>query len=81
MRFNPEEITSVLRKEIEEFRSDLDVAEVGTILEVGDGIARVYGLSNAKSGELIAFSNGSMNSASVSAIGLAVEAPTICAPS
>ncbi|MCC7138251.1 MAG: F0F1 ATP synthase subunit alpha [Planctomycetes bacterium] len=58
MRFNPEEITSVLRKEIEEFRSDLDVAEVGTILEVGDGIARIYGLDRAMAGEMLEFEGG-----------------------
>ena len=58
MRFNPEEITSVLRKEIEEYRSDLDVAEVGTILEVGDGIARIYGLDRAMAGEMLEFESG-----------------------
>ncbi|MFO0932788.1 MAG: F0F1 ATP synthase subunit alpha [Planctomycetota bacterium] len=58
MRFNPEEITSVLRKEIEEFRSTLDVAEVGTILEVGDGIARIYGLDRAMAGEMLEFETG-----------------------
>ena len=58
MRFNPEEIVSVLRKEIEEFRTQLDVAEVGTILEVGDGIARVYGLDRAMAGEMLEFEGG-----------------------
>ncbi|MCM2305819.1 MAG: F0F1 ATP synthase subunit alpha [Elusimicrobia bacterium] len=58
MRFNPEEITSVLRKEIEEYRSALDVAEVGTILEVGDGIARIYGLDRAMAGEMLEFESG-----------------------
>ena len=58
MRFNPEEIVSVLRKEIEEYRSALDVAEVGTILEVGDGIARVYGLDQALAGEMLEFEGG-----------------------
>ena len=55
MRFHPEEITSVLKKEIETYRSALDVAEVGTILEVGDGIARIYGLDRAMAGEMLAF--------------------------
>jgi F-type H+-transporting ATPase subunit alpha len=58
MRFNPEEITSILRKELEEFRSTVDVAEVGTVLEVGDGIARIYGLDNAAAGEMLEFENG-----------------------
>jgi F-type H+-transporting ATPase subunit alpha len=58
MRFHPEEIAAVLRKEIEEFRSDLDVAEVGTILEVGDGIARIYGLDRAMAGEMLEFEGG-----------------------
>ncbi len=58
MRFNPEEITSVLKKELEEFRTQADVAEVGTLLEVGDGIARIYGLDRAAAGEMIEFENG-----------------------
>jgi F-type H+-transporting ATPase subunit alpha len=58
MRFNPEEIVSVLRKEIEEFRTQLDVAETGTIIEVGDGIARVYGLDRAMAGEMLEFEGG-----------------------
>jgi F-type H+-transporting ATPase subunit alpha len=58
MRFNPEEITSILRKELEEFRSEVDVAEVGTVLEVGDGIARIYGLDKAAAGEMLEFENG-----------------------
>ncbi|MCB9829465.1 MAG: F0F1 ATP synthase subunit alpha [Planctomycetes bacterium] len=58
MRFNPEEITSVIRKELEEFESKVDVAEVGTVLEVGDGIARIYGLEKAAAGEMLEFENG-----------------------
>ena len=58
MGFNPEEITSVIRKELEEFESQVDVAEVGTVLEVGDGIARIYGLENAGAGEMLEFENG-----------------------
>src|SRR5262245_65731943 len=58
MRFNPEEIVSVLKKEIEEFRAELDVAEVGTILEVGDGIARIHGLDRALAGEMLEFEGG-----------------------
>src|ERR1051326_7767704 len=58
MRFHPEEITSVLKKEIETFRSTLDVAETGTILEVGDGIARIHGLDRALAGEMLEFEGG-----------------------
>ena len=58
MRFKPEEITSVLRKELAEFESRVDVAEVGTLLEVGDGIARIYGLDKAAAGEMLEFENG-----------------------
>ncbi len=58
MRFNPEEITSVIRKELEQFESSVDVSEVGTVLEVGDGIARIYGLEKAAAGEMLEFENG-----------------------
>ena len=58
MRFKPEEITSVLRKELAEFESRVDVAEVGTLLEVGDGIARIYGLEGALASELLEFPGG-----------------------
>ena len=58
MKFKVEEITSVIKQEISQYRSELDVAEVGRVLEVGDGIARIYGLKNAMSGELLEFSNG-----------------------
>ena len=58
MRFKPEEITSVLRKELAEFESRVDIAEVGTLLEVGDGIARIYGLDKAAAGEMLEFDNG-----------------------
>jgi len=57
MRFNPEEITSVIRAELESFETSIDVAEVGTVLEVGDGAARIYGLENAAAGELLEFEN------------------------
>jgi F-type H+-transporting ATPase subunit alpha len=59
MKFRVDEISSVLTEEIRQYRSEVDLAEVGRVLEVGDGIARVYGLSNAMAGELVAFANGS----------------------
>ncbi len=55
MKIKTEEIASVIKKEIESFQSELDVSEVGTVLEVGDGIARVHGLSNVMSGEMLQF--------------------------
>ncbi len=59
MKIKPEEITSVLKKEIETYRAELTVEEEGTILEVGDGIARIYGLNNCLAGEMLEFANGS----------------------
>jgi F-type H+-transporting ATPase subunit alpha len=58
MRINPEEITSVLQKEIEQYSSEFKIEEEGTILEVGDGIARIYGLANCMAGEMLEFANG-----------------------
>jgi len=55
MRFKPDEIVSVLTTEISEFRSSYETREVGKVLEVGDGIARVYGLSGVMAGELVEF--------------------------
>ena len=52
MKFNIDEISSVIQKQIETYDDRLDVREVGTTLEVGDGIARVYGLEKAMAGEL-----------------------------
>jgi F-type H+-transporting ATPase subunit alpha len=53
LKLRPEEITSILKKRIEEFDVETDLAEVGTVLEVGDGIARVYGLENCVAGEML----------------------------
>jgi F-type H+-transporting ATPase subunit alpha len=58
MKFNAGEIASVIQQEIEQYESQLDVREVGTVLEVGDGIARVYGLSGCMSGEMVEFPSG-----------------------
>src|ERR1700752_4750422 len=55
MRFKPDEIVSVLQSEISRYRDRLDVREVGRVLEVGDGIARIYGLSGVMSGEMVEF--------------------------
>ncbi len=58
MKFKADEIASVLQKEIEQYQAQIDVREVGRVLEVGDGIARVYGLSSVMSGEMVEFPNG-----------------------
>src|SRR5688500_10000779 len=58
MRFRADEIASVITKEIEDFRGTIETAEVGHVLEVGDGIACAHGLSGAMSGELVEFANG-----------------------
>jgi F-type H+-transporting ATPase subunit alpha len=60
MAINVAEITNVLKREIQAFESKLQVSEVGTVVEVGDGIARVYGLTNAMAGELLEFPGGVM---------------------
>src|SRR5204862_3723999 len=54
------EITSVLKREIAGFEQKLQISEVGTVIEVGDGIARIYGLRNAMAGELLEFEGGTM---------------------
>ena len=58
MKFKADEIASVIQKEIEDFRGLIQTAEVGRVIEVGDGIARCTGLSTAMSGEMVEFSNG-----------------------
>ena len=55
MGLNPEEVSSVLRKEIEKYESKLEMESVGTVLQIGDGIARVWGLEDVQMSELIQF--------------------------
>jgi len=55
VKINTDEITSVIKQEIEQYASELEVSEVGRVVEVGDGIARIYGLSQAMAGELVEF--------------------------
>ena len=54
----PAEVSAILKKQIEGFQSEAELEEVGTVLTVGDGIARIYGLSNVEANEMIEFSNG-----------------------
>src|SRR5579884_1535389 len=58
MKLRPEEITSILRQRIEQYDVETDLAEVGTVLQVGDGIARVYGLENCVAMEMLDFEHG-----------------------
>jgi len=55
---NPAEVSAILRDELSGFKSESELKEVGTVLQVGDGIARIYGLTNVQSGELVEFENG-----------------------
>ncbi|MGN7719170.1 F0F1 ATP synthase subunit alpha [Chitinophaga sp. 22620] len=54
----PDEISAILRQQLSNFNASAELEEVGTVLSVGDGIARVYGLNNVRSGELVEFENG-----------------------
>lgn len=60
MSLRPEEISAIIRKEIEDYSNQATMDEVGTILEVGDGIARIFGLANAMAGELLELPGGIM---------------------
>src|SRR5450756_1464295 len=53
VKLRPEEIASVLKSQIENYQAEVEVEEVGTVLEVGDGIARIYGLRNAMAAEML----------------------------
>ena len=55
MALKPDEITAILRRQIQEFESTIGVEQIGSVLVVGDGIARVYGLEDAMAGELLEF--------------------------
>jgi F-type H+/Na+-transporting ATPase subunit alpha len=55
----PAEVSEILKKQLKGLKTDIDLEEVGTVLQVGDGIARIFGLSNVQSNELIEFQNGS----------------------
>lgn len=57
-KINPAEVSAILKQQLTNFNSDVELSEVGTVLQIGDGIARVYGLENAQYGELIEFSTG-----------------------
>jgi F-type H+-transporting ATPase subunit alpha len=58
LKLRPEEITSILRERIEQYDVETDLAEVGTVLQIGDGIARIYGLENAVAMEMLELEHG-----------------------
>ena len=59
MEINPSEVTKILKEQIKQFGDRAEVSEVGQVLSVGDGIARIYGLDNVQAGEMVEFSDGS----------------------
>ncbi|MHC5179359.1 MAG: F0F1 ATP synthase subunit alpha, partial [Planctomycetota bacterium] len=58
MKFDVTEISSLIKEEVKRYKTQVDVAQVGSVLEVGDGIAQVYGLDNAMAGEMLEFEGG-----------------------
>ena len=54
----PDEVSAILREQLSGYKSEAELEEVGTVLQVGDGVARIYGLSKAQAGELLEFENG-----------------------
>ena len=58
MNLKPEEISAVIREQIRQYKNELDISDFGTVIQVGDGIARIYGLENCMMGELLEFQNG-----------------------
>lgn len=58
MNINPEEITSIIKREIEGYKNKMGTVDSGTIIQIGDGVARVYGLQDCMEGELLTFPNG-----------------------
>lgn len=63
MSIKPEEISSLIKQQIESYKAEIEVADIGTVIQVGDGIARVHGLEKAMAGELLEFANGVMGMA------------------
>ena len=63
MSIKPEEISSLIKQQIEQYQAEMEVSDVGTVIQVGDGIARVFGLTKVMAGELLEFENGVMGMA------------------
>lgn len=60
MAIRPEEITTILKQQLEQYENKVEMRDVGTVLQVGDGIARIYGLENAMAGEFLEFPDGTL---------------------
>ena len=58
MEINPSEVTKILKEQIKNFGDKAEISEVGQVLSVGDGIARIYGLDNVQAGEMVEFADG-----------------------
>lgn len=79
-KIRPDEITQLIKRQLSDYEKKLEVAETGTVISVGDGVAKIYGLENAMAGELVAFENvsgGDANSANISGMVLNLEAETV----
>jgi F-type H+-transporting ATPase subunit alpha len=63
LSIKPEEISTLIKQQIEQYKSEIQVVDVGTVIQIGDGIARAHGLENVMSGELLEFANGVMGMA------------------
>ena len=58
IQVKPDEISAILKEQLSGFKTESELEEIGTVLQVGDGIARVYGLTKAQAGELVEFESG-----------------------
>ena len=58
MKFDINEVSNILKEEIKQYKSKLDISKVGRVVELGDGIARIYGLDDVMAGEMLEFENG-----------------------
>lgn len=58
INIKPDEVSAILRQELADFKTEAELEEVGSVLQIGDGVARIYGLNNVQSGELLEFDNG-----------------------
>ena len=63
MKLRPDEITGIIKQQIKDYRSKIELSDVGTVVTVGDGISRIHGLDNCMSGELLEFENGTLGMA------------------
>lgn len=60
VKIRPNEVSKIIRQQIEKYNQELKIVNVGTVLQVGDGIARIYGLEKVMAGELVEFDEGTV---------------------